>query len=65
MSGVEKVIDLPETARAPVAEGTEAGKARYLLNGAELGTVPILYAESIEKAGYFDYLQKIFGFFLL
>lgn len=65
LSGVEKVIDLPETARAPVAEGTEAGKARYLLNGAELGTVPILYAESIEKAGYFDYLQKIFGFFLL
>lgn len=65
LTEVEKVIELPETAQAPVAEGGEAGKARYLLNGAEIGSVPILYAENIEKADYFDYLQKIFGFFLL
>lgn len=62
---IEKVIDLPETAKAPVAEGEQAGAARYLLNGAEIGSVPILYAQEIPRAGYFDYLQKIFGFFLL
>ncbi len=65
LSGVEKVIELPETAKAPLEEGSEAGRARYLLNGEELGSIPILYAESIEKAGYFDYLKKIFLFFLL
>lgn len=65
LSGVEKVIELPQEAKAPLEKGSEAGRARYLLNGEELGSIPILYAESIEKAGYFDYLKKIFVFFLL
>lgn len=62
---IEKVIELPETARAPVAAEEQAGVARYILNGTEIGSVPILYAEAVDKAGYFDYLQKIMGFFLL
>lgn len=65
LSGVEKVLELAEGVKAPVLEGTEAGRAKYLLNGTELGSVPILFAETIEKAGYFDYLRKTFGFFLL
>lgn len=62
---VEKVIDLPEKAQAPVALGEEAGKARYLLNGTEIGNVSILYSTDVEKAVYKDYLMKIFGSFLL
>lgn len=62
---IEKVIELPDTAKAPMAEGEQAGVARYLLNGKEIGNVPILYAKEIAKAGYFDYLKKSFGFFLL
>lgn len=62
---IEKVIELPETGKAPVNSGEQAGVARYLLNGAEIGTVPILYAEDVEKAGYLDYFKKIMGFFLL
>lgn len=65
LSQVEKKIELPETVKAPITAGTEAGKARYLLNGVEIGNVPILFAEDIEKADYFDYLNKIFTFFLL
>jgi len=65
LSAVEKVLDLPGTVQAPVVEGTEAGRARYLLNGVEIGSVPVLFAESVEKAGYVDYLRKIWGFFLL
>lgn len=65
LDGVEKVIELPQTVSAPVEEGAEVGKATYFLDGAQLGSVPILYAESIEKAKYPDYLKKIFGFFLL
>lgn len=62
---IEKVIELPETARAPVAAEEQAGVARYILNGTEIGSVPILYTEAVDRAGYFDYLQKIMGFFLL
>ena len=65
LGAVEKVLELPKTVRAPVENGAEAGRARYLLNGAEVGSVPILFTEDVEKAGYPDYLRKIFGFFLL
>lgn len=65
LTAVQKVLDLPETVKAPVEEGSEAGRARYLLNGAEIGSVPIVFAESVEKATYIDYLKKIFNFFLI
>lgn len=65
LTTVQKVLDLPETVKAPVEEGSEAGRARYLLNGAEIGSVPIVFAESVEKATYIDYLLKIFNFFLI
>ncbi len=65
LSAVEKVIELPEAAQAPVTEGSVAGRARYLLNGTEIGSVPILFGETVEKAGYLDYLRKAVGFFLL
>ncbi|MCI9338645.1 MAG: D-alanyl-D-alanine carboxypeptidase [Lachnospiraceae bacterium] len=65
LSAVEKVLELPQSVQAPVQKGAEAGRARYLLNGAEIGSVPILFTEDVEKAGYPDYLKKIFGFFLL
>ncbi len=65
LSAVEKVMELPETVQAPVVKGAEAGRARYLLNGTEIGSVPVVYAEDVEKALYVDYLKKVFGDFLL
>lgn len=65
LEAVEKVIELPESVQAPVTEGGEAGKARYLLNGSEIGSVPILYGATVDKAGYLDYLKKVVGFYLL
>ena len=65
LSRVEKVFDFPETIPAPVEEGAEAGKVKYLLDGAELGSVPVLFAESVEKAGFGDYFKKVMGYFLL
>lgn len=65
LDSIEKVIELPESAQAPVSEGKQAGTVRYMLNGTEIGSVPILYAQDVLKAGYSDYLQKIIGFFLL
>ena len=65
LSAVERVLELPEAVTAPVAEGAEAGRVRYLLNGVEIGSVPIVFGAAVEKAGYLDYLKKIFGVFLL
>ena len=65
LAGVEKSIELPETAVAPVTKGTEAGRAVYLLNGTEIGSVPILYDSDVAKAAYKDYLFKIMEFYLL
>lgn len=65
MEQVEKVIELPESASAPVEENTEAGRVRYILNGTEIGTVPILFAQSVSKALYKDYLKQIFEMYLL
>ncbi|MCM1542758.1 MAG: D-alanyl-D-alanine carboxypeptidase [Blautia sp.] len=65
LGSVEKIVDFPETIQAPVEEGAEAGTARYLLNGTEIGSVPVLFAESVEKAGFGDYFKKVLGDFLL
>lgn len=62
---IEKRLELPQKADAPVRQGEEAGKARYFLGGTEIGSVPVLYAADVEKAVYKDYLKKIFGYFLL
>lgn len=62
---VEKKLEIPESAAAPVAKGETAGWARYYLNGTQIGSVPILYGADVEKAVYRDYLKKIFGAFLL
>lgn len=65
LSKVEKVTELPETVEAPVERGAQAGQVRYLLEGTEIGSVPILYGESVVRAVYRDYLYKIFQEFLL
>ncbi|MBQ4536376.1 MAG: D-alanyl-D-alanine carboxypeptidase [Lachnospiraceae bacterium] len=64
LTQIEKVIELPESIVAPVEEGTQAGSARYLLNGTEIGAVPIVYGASVEKALYKDYLEKLWKMYL-
>lgn len=61
---VEKVLQLPEVVQAPVVQGTQAGKAAYLLNGQEIGSVPILFSANVEKAIFRDYVWEIFKYFL-
>ncbi len=65
LSKVEKNIMLPELAEAPVEQGGKVGEAVYSLNGAVLGSVDILYGESVKKAEYKDYLYRIFMDFLM
>lgn len=65
LDGVEKKVELPETVDAPIVKDAEAGRAVYLLNGVEIGSVPILYDNDVAKAVYKDYLFKIMEFYLL
>lgn len=65
LTAVEKTLELPELANAPVTAGAEAGRVRYYLEGNEIGSVPVLYAETVAKAGFADYMRKVAGFFLL
>ena len=50
---------LPETLKAPVSAGEKVVVLRYELNGKVLGEVGILTNGSVEKAGFFDYLQMV------
>ncbi len=65
LDGVEKKVELPETVEAPIVKDEKAGRAVYLLNGVEIGSVPILYDNDVAKAVYKDYLFKIMEFYLL
>ena len=62
---IRKRVELPQDVQAPVRAGDTAGRAEYVLNGEVIGSVPILYAASVKKAGYADYLGKAFGAYLL
>ena len=62
---VEKKLEFPETAQAPLLKGEKAGMAKYYLNGKEIGKIDVLYTADVEKATYFDYLKKICKYFLL
>ncbi len=62
---VQKFIELPEKAEAPVNCGEIAGRAVYTLDGREIGSVNILYGETVEKAGFGDYFSRILQYFLL
>lgn len=65
VENVEKKLELPKVVQAPVKKGETAGKAVYYRDGAEIGSVNIVYKESVEASGYFDYLKNLFQEFYL
>ena len=56
---IQKTLHLETKAQAPVKEGEIAGTLEYSRDGKKLGTVNILFAETIEKATYKNCLEKI------
>ena len=54
-----------EELEAPVEKGQEIGKLSYTLNGKEIGSISILAADAVEKAGYGHYLGRAFRYLLL
>lgn len=63
LSSIEKTISLPAEVQAPVQRGDAVGEAVYKLNGQRIGSVSILADMTIEKAGYKDYLIKVWKLF--
>lgn len=63
-NSIKKELHLPKSISAPVKKGEIAGKAVYLLNGKEVGSVNILYTNDVQAATYKDYFLKTLQFFL-
>lgn len=58
-SAIEREIIWEEGLVAPIEKGQQVGRLEYRLNGNVLGSTPILAKESLEKAGFFDYMKRI------
>ena len=65
LSSITKEIQLPEKVIAPIKKDDIAGKAVYSLNGKEIGSVDILYNETIDAATLKDYFQKALKFYCI
>lgn len=57
---VKKKLSLPDAVEAPVKKGTPAGEMVYYMGDKTLGSVRILYAESVKKATYKHCLKTLF-----
>ena len=63
-SNVEKRITW-EVLQAPIEKGQTIGTVEYYIGEKKLGEVNIISKESVKKAGYLDYLKKMFSKFQL
>ena len=59
IADIQKNIKVYEDIQAPIQQGDTMGIIEYILNGKILGTMEIIAVETVEKAGYIDYLKKV------
>lgn len=60
-SAIEKELQLEENTEAPVAKGDVVGYLVYKLNGEEIGRIAVISDSDIGKAGYLDYLKRVYN----
>lgn len=58
---IKKELNLPKEVPAPVKKGEKAGELYYYMDGEKIGTVDVLYAESVRKATYADCMKTVLG----
>ena len=56
---IEKKYQYADSVMAPVERGAEVGYISYSLEGRELGRMPIVASEPVEKAFFIDYLKRM------
>ena len=65
LSDIKKKLVIPKEVKAPVKKGEKAGEMRYYIGEEKLGSVPVLYEKSVEKAVYKDYIKRMWEAYLL
>ena len=65
LTQISKEIRLQEEIKAPVKAGQTAGEVVYFFNGEWIGSVPLLYEESVDEANYLHYLKTLMDGYLL
>ena len=60
LEDIRKEIRMEEGCKAPIEKGKQAGEAVYLLGDKRIGSVPLLYEESVSKANYLDFLWRAY-----
>ena len=60
LAGINKKLHMKQEIEAPIKKGTVVGSLIYELDGKEIGKVDIITTENIKKAGFKDYLKKVF-----
>lgn len=63
LNQIEKKIKQKDKVKAPVKKGDLAGIAEYYLDGEKIGSVNIRFQEGTKRAGYSDYVKKVWGQF--
>lgn len=64
LESIHSKLQLDESLSPPFEAGTKAGRLIYYLDDTEIGEVPIVTKEGIQKAGFSDYLEKIYRNFM-
>lgn len=60
-SQVEAVYELPEKIEAPVNMGDEIGKVVFWVKQKELGSVPLVALEDVQRATFIDWFKVLYG----
>lgn len=61
---IEKRVEVTKTIQAPAKKGDEVGQLVYMVGDKEVGRIPVVLSEDMEKAGWFTLLiRKILAFF--
>ncbi|MFI3177456.1 MAG: D-alanyl-D-alanine carboxypeptidase family protein [Eubacteriales bacterium] len=65
LTQMEKEIVLEDSVTAPIEVGDVVGKVSYILDGVEVGSVPITCTERVLRATYGDYIKKVWMQYIL
>lgn len=58
-NSIQKKVVFQKNLSAPIRKNQVIGKLEYLYNNKKIGTISILASETVRKAKYTDYLQKL------
>ena len=64
LENIHSKLQLDESLSPPCEAETKAGRLIYYLDDTEIGEVPIVTKEGIQKAGFSDYLEKVYRNFM-